>query len=87
MEEKYKSINLKEEEEKNQSESKYLNCNYYCPTPKTNEKTIVKPDFSPFLIQETQFGFKTNGSYKKQKKKFPGLPLNLLIKHIQFLPK
>ncbi len=80
MEEKYKSINLKEEEEKNQSESKYLNCNYYCPTPKTNEKTIVKPDFSPLLIQETQFGFKTNGSYKKQKKKVPWSPIKSINK-------
>ena len=87
MEEKYKSINLKEEEEKNQSESKYLNCNYYCPTPKTNEKTIVKPDFSPLLFKKLNLVSKQMAHIKNKKKKFPGLPLNLLIKHIQFLPK
>ena len=82
MEKNYKSISLKEEDEKNQSESEKLNCNYnyYCPTPKTNEKTIAKPDFSPILIQETQFGFKTNGSYKKQKKKDPCSPIKSINK-------
>jgi hypothetical protein len=80
MEKKYKIISLKEEDEKNQNESKDNNNSYYCPTPKTNEKTIAKPDFSPLLIKETQFGFKTNGSYKRQRYKEPCSPIKSIKK-------
>ena len=36
------------------------------PTP-TKPNNLVKPDFSPLLIKQSQFGFKQYGSYKKPK--------------------
>ena len=36
------------------------------PTP-TKPNNLVKPDFSPILIKQNQFGFKQYGSYKKPK--------------------
>ena len=36
------------------------------PTP-TKPNNLVKPDFSPLLIKQNQFGFKQYGSYKKPK--------------------
>ena len=36
------------------------------PTP-TKQNNLVKPDFSPILIKQNQFGFKQYGSYKKPK--------------------
>ena len=80
MEKKYKLINKKEEDEKNQSESEDIMNNYFCPTPNIKDKNIAKPDFSPILIQETQFGFKTNGSYKRQKIKTPESPIKSIGK-------
>ena len=80
MEKKNKIISLKEEDEKNQKESEDNNNSYFCPTPKTNEKTIAKPDFSLLLIKETQFGFKTNGSYKRQRYKEPCSPIKSINK-------
>ena len=77
MEKKFKLINLKEEKEKNKNDS---NC--FSPTPKTNENSMLVPDFSPILIQETHFGFKTNGSYKKRKKiQEPDSPFKLICKN------
>ena len=80
MEKKFKIISLKEEDEKNQSESEDIMNNYFCPTPKIKDKNMAKPDFSPILIQETQFGFKTNGSYKRQKIKTPESPIKSIGK-------
>jgi hypothetical protein len=78
MEKKFKLINMKEEEEKNKEDN-----NYFSPTPKTNEKTMLIPDFSPILIQETHLGFKTNGSYKKRKIQGPESPIKLICKKYQ----
>ena len=75
MEKNFKLINLKEEEEKNKEDT-----NDFSPTPKTNEKTMFLPDFSPILIQETQFGFKTNGSYKRKKIEEPESPIKMNYK-------
>ena len=80
MEKKFKIISLKEEDEKNQSESEDIMNNYFCPTPKIKDKNMAKPDFSPILTQETQFGFKTNGSYKRQKIKTPESPIKSIGK-------
>ena len=77
MENKFKIISLQEEDEKNKNDKN----NSYCPTPNTKEKTITKPDFSPIIIQETQFGFKTNGSYKRQKNKLPESPIKIMNKN------
>ena len=76
MESKFKIISLKEEDEKNRNDMN----NSYCPTPNTKEKKI-KPDFSPILFQETQFGFKTYGSYKRQKNKLPESPIKTMNKN------
>ena len=76
MENKFKIISLQEEDEKNRNDKN----NSYCPTPNAKEKKI-KPDFSPILLQETQFGFKTNGSYKRQKNKFPESPIKTMNKN------
>lgn len=62
MEKKFKIISLKEEDEKNQNDT-----NFCLPTPKTKGKKMAIPDFSPIIMKETNFGFKTNGSYKRQK--------------------
>ena len=72
MEKKSKIINLQEENEKNQNDK-----NYFCPTPSKQNKEfkLVKPDFSPIIIQENQFGFKTNGSYKNKRIYEPELPI------------
>ncbi len=78
MEEKFKTISLREEDEKKQIDS-----NYYLPSPKKKEKKMIIPDFSPILIKETKFGFKTNGSYKKQKLEEPESPFKLVYKHYQ----
>lgn len=75
MEKKFKIINLIEEDEKNQN-----NKDYICPTPKANGKSMAIPDFSPILIQETQFGFKTNGSYKRKKIETPESPIKSVYK-------
>ena len=40
--------------------------NITIPTP-TKPNNLVKPDFSPILIKQNQFGFKQYGSYKKPK--------------------
>ena len=40
--------------------------NITIPTP-TKPNNLVKPDFSPLLVQQNQFGFKQYGSYKKPK--------------------
>ena len=40
--------------------------NITIPTP-TKPNNLVKPDFSPLLIKQNQFGFKQYGSYKKPK--------------------
>jgi hypothetical protein len=77
MENKFKIISLQEEDEKNKNDKN----NSFCPTPNTKEKTITKPDFSPILFQETQFGFKTNGSYKRQKNKLPESPIKIVNKN------
>ena len=77
MENKFKIISLQEEDEKNRND---IN-NSYCPTPNTKEKKITIPDFSPILFQETQFGFKTNGSYKRQKNKLPESPIKIVNKN------
>jgi len=77
MENKFKIISLQEEDEKNRND---IN-NSYCPTPNAKEKKITKPDFSPILLQETQFGFKTNGSYKRQKNKLPESPIKIMNKN------
>ena len=45
--------------------------NITIPTP-TKPNNLVKPDFSPILIKQNQFGFKQYGSYKKQKLREPG---------------
>ena len=82
MEKKFKLINLKKEEEKNKEDN---NC--FSPTPKTNEKTMLVPDFSPILIQETHFGFKSNGSYKKRKIQGPESPIKLICKKYQTAAK
>ena len=70
MEKKFEIINLFEEEEKNQNDK-----NYIYPTPKSNCKNMVIPDFSPILIQENHLGFKTNGSYKRKKIEGPESPI------------
>ena len=44
--------------------------NIAIPTP-TKPNNLVKPDFSPILIKQNQFGFKQFGSYKKQKLREP----------------
>ena len=36
------------------------------PTPKKHSN-LVKPDFSPILEKQNQFGYKKLGSYKKPK--------------------
>ena len=71
MEKSFKIINLQEEDEK---------CNNDTPNCK-KEKKLVKPDFSPILLKETQFGFKTNGSYKKVKYYEPDSPLKFISKN------
>ena len=77
MEKKYKIINLQEDEEKNKNDFK--KCGY--PSPSRKAKKIAKPDFSPILFQETQFGFKTNGSYKKNKIELPQSPIKTKNKY------
>ena len=77
MENKFKIISLQEEDEKNKNDKN----NSSCPTPNTKEKSITKPDFSPILFQETQFGFKTNGSYKRKKNKLPESPIKTMNKN------
>ena len=76
MENKFKIISLQEEDEKNNND---VNNSYY-PSPNTKEKNI-KPDFSPIIFQETQFGFKTNGSYKRQKNQLPQSPIKPMNKN------
>ena len=44
------------------------------PTP-TKENNLIKPDFSPILIKQNQFGFKKYGSYKKPKFMEPESPM------------
>lgn len=78
MEQKYKIISLQEEDEKNQND---FNIESFHPTPTTKEKTLTKPDFSPILSEETQFRFKTNGSYKKRKFLMPETPIKLIKKN------
>ena len=77
MEKKYKIISLEEEDEKNKND---LNMESFYPTPNTKENS-TKPDFSPILLEETQFGFKTNGSYKKRKIFEPQSPIKLVEKN------
>ena len=79
MERQFKMINLKEEDEKNQEDDQKNQFHYTSPC--ANEKKIAKPDFSPILIEETQFGFKTNGSYKKRKFFQPESPIKLMNKN------
>ena len=71
MEKSFKIINLQEEDEK---------CKNDAPNYK-KEKKLVEPDFSPILLKETQFGFKTNGSYKKVKYYEPESPLKFINKN------
>ena len=77
MERKFKIINLLEEDEKKQDDSPKR---VFYPSPIAKEKKIAKPDFSPLLIEETQFNFKTNGSYKKRKFYEPESPFKLHYK-------
>ena len=77
MEKKYKTINLQEDDEKNKNDFK----KYNYPSPSKKDKKIAKPDFSPILFQETQFGFKTNGSYKKNKIELPQSPIKTKNKY------
>ena len=44
------------------------------PTP-TKENNLVKPDFSPILIKQSQLSYKKFGSYKKQKFMEPESPM------------
>ena len=44
------------------------------PTP-TKENHLVKPDFSPILIKQNNFGYKKYGSYKKPKYMEPESPM------------
>ena len=76
MENKFKIISLKEEDEKNQNDT-----NFCLPTPKTKGKKMAIPDFSPIIMQETNFGFKTNGSYKRQKIQEPESPYKFVFKN------
>ena len=46
----------------------------HLPTP-TKEKNLVKPDFSPIIMKQSQIGFKKYGSYKKQKFLEPESPM------------
>ena len=78
MEQKYKIISLQEEDEKNQND---FNIESFHPSPTAEEKTLTKPDFSPILSEETQFRFKTNGSYKKRKFLMPETPIKLIKKN------
>ena len=78
MEQKYKIISLQEEDEKNQND---FNIESFHPTPTAEEKTLTKPDFSLILSEETQFRFKTNGSYKKRKFLMPETPIKLIKKN------
>ena len=75
MEKKFKIINSFEADAKFQNDN-----NYIYPTPKTSGKSMIIPDFSPILIQETQFGFKTNGSYKRKKIEEPESPIKMNYK-------
>ena len=79
MEKKFKIINVKEEDEKKQDDGPER---YFYPTPNVKEKKIAKPDFSPLLIEETQFNFKTNGSYKRRKFYEPESPFKLFNKNL-----
>ena len=76
MENKFKIISLKEEDERNQNDT-----NFCLPTPKTKGKKMAIPDFSPIIMQETNFGFKTNGSYKRQKIQEPESPYKFACKN------
>ena len=78
MERKFKIINLQEEDEKKQEDSPKK---FFYPTPIPKEKKIAKPDFSPILIEETQFNFKTNGSYKRRKFYEPESPYKFTKKN------
>ena len=53
----------------NQKENKII-----IPTPK-KPKNLVKPDFSPILVKQNQFGYKKLGSYKKPKYNEPTSPI------------
>lgn len=76
MDKPFKIINLQEEDEK------CKNDDIFSETPSNKkEKKLVKPDFSPILFQETQFGFKSNGSYKKVKYYEPESPLKFIKKN------
>ena len=75
MEETFKIINLQEEDEK------YKNDDIFRQTPNHKNEKLVKPDFSPILLQETQFGFKSNDSYKKIKYYEPESPLKFINKN------
>ena len=75
MEETFKIINLQEEDEK------CKNDNIFRQTPNHKIEKLVKPDFSPILLQETQFGFKSNDSYKKIKYYEPESPLKFINKN------
>ena len=44
------------------------------PTP-TKENNLVKPDFSPIIIKQSQIGYKKYGSYKKPKFMEPESPM------------
>ena len=44
------------------------------PTP-TKENHLVKPDFSPILVKQNNFGYKKYGSYKKPKFMEPESPM------------
>ena len=79
MEKKFKIINLQEEDEKTQADTPDK---FFYPTPIAKEKKLAKPDFSPLLIEETQFNFKTNGSYKRRKFYEPESPFKLFNKNL-----
>ena len=78
MDKSFKIINLKEEQEK------FKNDDIFSPTANhKKEKNLVKPEFSPILLQETQFGFKSNGSYKKVKYYEAESPLKFINKNFK----
>ena len=56
-------ISLIEEDEKSNNDTNYSSH----PTSIKKSHQIAKPDLSPLLIRETQFGFKTYGCYKRKK--------------------
>ena len=82
MEKNFKIISIKEEDEKNQNDSNSL-----CPSPKNKGKKRAIPDFSPISFQESNFGFKTNGSYKRQKIQEPESPYKFMCKNFKIPSK